>query len=54
MKRYARPILAVLFVLMLATPALIRRFGGSTPGSSAPPGDADVRARYGFQLTVSS
>jgi hypothetical protein len=54
MKRYARPILAVLFVLMLATPALIRRFGGSTPGSSAPPGDADVRARYGFQLTESS
>ncbi len=55
MKRYARPVLALVFLLMLATPALIRRFGSGTvlaPGSSA--AAADPRARYGFQLTEAS
>jgi hypothetical protein len=47
MKQYARPILVVLFVLMLATPALIRRFGSGAPG----PADADPQPRYGFRLT---
>jgi hypothetical protein len=47
MKRYARLVLAIIFVLMLATPALIRRVGsGAAP---ADPGDA--QARYGFRLT---
>ena len=50
MKRYARPILAVLFVLMLATPALIRRFGGATESASADEA-MDPRTRYGFRLT---
>ena len=49
MKRYARLVLAILFVLMLATPALIRRVGsGSAPAAADP---ADARARYGFRLT---
>jgi hypothetical protein len=34
MKRYARPLLTVFFLLLLATPALIRRFG---PGESSGP-----------------
>src|SRR5215218_4772825 len=52
MRRYARPALVVVFVAMLATPALIRRFGGrATP--SAPAAD-DAPARYGFRLTESA
>ena len=51
MTRYARPLLAVLFVALLATPWLIRRFGPRAP-ETAPA--ADVRARYGFQLVESS
>ena len=54
MKRYARPILAVLFVLMLATPVLIRRFGGSAAGAAGGSGDPDPLARYGFRLTESA
>src|ERR671924_634711 len=52
MKRFARPVLAVVFLALLATPALIRRFGhrGETSGAAA----ADVARRYGFQLTESS
>jgi hypothetical protein len=46
MNRYARLALAVVFVAMLATPALIRR--ASNRGR---PADGDVRQRYGFQLT---
>ena len=42
MTRYARPLLAVLFVALLATPWLIRRFGPRAP-ETAPA--ADVRAR---------
>ena len=53
MKRYARPVLACLFVLMLATPALIRRFGaGAAPSPAADRGDA--QARHGFRLTESA
>jgi hypothetical protein len=49
MKRYARPALAVVFVAMLATPALIRRFS-SRAVSSASAADS-TGARYGFRLT---
>lgn len=54
MKRYARPVLGLLFVLMLATPALIRRYGG--PGAAAPvaASNADAQSRYGFRLIESS
>jgi hypothetical protein len=48
MKRYARPALAVVFLAMLATPAIIRRVGGS-PASSVG-ADADPGLRYGFHL----
>jgi enediyne biosynthesis protein E4 len=49
MKQYARPVLVVVFLLMLATPALIRHFGSGVPAAAA--GDPDPRARYGFRLT---
>jgi enediyne biosynthesis protein E4 len=49
MKQYARPVLVVVFLLMLATPALIRHFGSGAPAAAA--GDPDPRARYGFRLT---
>ena len=52
MKRYARVMLAVAFVALLATPALMRRFG---PRAAVPSGDdADGRMRYGFRLTESA
>ena len=52
MKRYARLILAIVFLALLATPALIRRYG---PRAAVAPGSpADARMRYGFQLTESS
>ena len=48
MKRYARPVLAVIFLGMLATPALVRRFGpAAAPASADAP---DPTARYGFRL----
>ncbi len=47
MTRYARPLLAVLFVAMLATPWMIRRFGHTAAS-------ADARASYGFQLIESA
>ena len=47
MQRYARPILVVLFLLMLATPALIRRFGAAGPTAA----EEDPQPRYGFRLT---
>ena len=47
MKRFARPALAVVFVAMLATPALVRRFGERAAHGAA----ADADARYGFRLT---
>jgi enediyne biosynthesis protein E4 len=50
MKRYARPVLAVLFVGLLATPYLMRRYGPRAP-ASAP---AEPRNQYGFRLTESA
>ena len=51
MKRYARPLIAVVFVAMLATPALIRRFGTRAAPEAA---SADADLRYGFRLTESA
>ena len=53
MKRYARSILAVVFLALLATPALMRRFGPRAAVASGS-GDADPRLRYGFRLTESA
>jgi enediyne biosynthesis protein E4 len=51
MKRYARPLLAVVFALLLATPYLLRRFGDPAASSG---GEKDVRDRYGFRLVESA
>ena len=53
MKRHARLILAVVFLALLATPALMRRFGPRAAVASGS-GDADPRLRYGFHLTESA
>ena len=52
MKQAARPLVALLFVALLATPFLIRRFGRRSP--ARPAAGEDVLARYGFRLTESS
>src|SRR6187402_71697 len=52
MTRYARPALVVVFIAMLATPALIRR-AGDRAASAAAAADASG-ARYGFRMTESS
>ena len=52
MKRYARPVLAVVFLVLLATPALMRRLKPHAVPSET--GGADVLARYGFRLTESA
>ena len=49
MKRYAKPLLAVVFVALLATPFLLRHFGPRAPAVLAP--GVDPLARYGFKLT---
>jgi len=49
MKRHARALLTLVFIGLLATPALIRRFGHrASPTASA---EADPLERYGFRLT---
>jgi hypothetical protein len=52
MSRYARPALVVVFVAMLATPAIIRRFGDRGAPSAAAADTAG--ARYGFRLIESA
>ena len=49
MKPYTRALLAIALVAMLATPALIRRFGNRASAESAATDDA--ASRYGFRLT---
>jgi enediyne biosynthesis protein E4 len=49
MKQCARPVLVVVFLLMLATPALIRHYGAGSPAAAG--GAGDPHARYGFRLT---
>jgi hypothetical protein len=53
MKRYARPLLAVVLAGLLLTPFLVRRFGAR---ASVVPvnGSADALAQYGFRLTESA
>jgi hypothetical protein len=47
MKRYARPALAVVFLAMLATPAIIRHFSAASSSMAA---EGDPELRYGFHL----
>jgi enediyne biosynthesis protein E4 len=47
MSRWLRPLLAVLFLAMLATPVLMRRFGRHAPAAEG----VDPLARYGFRLS---
>ena len=47
MKRYARPALAIVFLAMLATPAIIRRTSGRPSPSVV---EAGAGLRYGFHL----
>ena len=49
MNTYARAVLALLFVLMLATPAIIRRYQHRAAAPVAAAGEAHTR--YGFRLT---
>ncbi|HEV3485018.1 MAG TPA: VCBS repeat-containing protein, partial [Vicinamibacterales bacterium] len=49
MNTYARAVLALLFVLMLATPAIIRRYQHRASAPVAAAGEAHTR--YGFRLT---
>ena len=51
MTRLTRPLLALLFLALLATPFLIRRYGPRAPQSAA---GGDALQRYGFQLTESA
>ncbi len=51
MKRFGRPVLAVVFLTLLATPALMRRL---RPHAEATSGAAGALARYGFLLTESA
>jgi len=53
MNRYARLVIIVLFAGLLATPFLIRRFGGSG-GAAARSPHADPIGQYGFRLTESA
>ena len=48
MNRYGKPVLALVFVALLATPLLMRRFGPRAPER---PAAADALTRYGFTLT---
>jgi enediyne biosynthesis protein E4 len=52
MKSHARAVVAVIFLAMLATPALVRRFGPSAVPAAAD--TADAQSRYGFRLTEAS
>jgi enediyne biosynthesis protein E4 len=49
MKRFARPVLAVIFLAMLATPALVRRYGDAASPRAVHADSA--HERYGFRLT---
>ena len=51
MKAYKKPILAVIFLALLASPVILRHYRRQMP---AAPGAADSRAQYGFRMTESS
>ena len=48
--RYRTAVLAIVFVALLATPWMVRRYGNR----DAPASSADAQARYGFRLIESS
>ena len=50
MKRYPRPLLALVFVGLLATPLVLRRMRQASPAAAA----GDPLAAYGFRLTESA
>jgi hypothetical protein len=50
MTRYARPVLALVFVLLLATPFLMRRYGPRAPVAAT----AEPQVQYGFRLIESA
>jgi hypothetical protein len=50
MREFGRPLLTVVFIALLATPALIRRFGARAPEAT---GESE-RHRHGFRLTESA
>jgi hypothetical protein len=52
MTRYARAVLAIVFVALLLTPLVIRRVGNRTNETAA--SHADPLAQYGFRLTESA
>jgi hypothetical protein len=52
MRPYSKPILAVIFVALLATPSLMRRVGPRAAAAGG--GDVDARAQYGFRLVESA
>jgi len=52
MRPYSKPILAVIFVALLATPSLMRRVGPRAAAVGA--ADVDARAQYGFRLVESA
>jgi hypothetical protein len=52
MTRYARPVLALVFIVLLATPYLMRRYG---PRAAVSAGTvSDPRSQYGFRLKESA
>ena len=52
MTRYARPVLAIVFIALLATPYLMRRYG---PRAAVSAGTvSDPRSQYGFRLKESA
>ena len=50
MTRYARPVLALVFVLLLATPFVMRRYGPRAPVAAT----AEPQVQYGFRLIESA
>jgi hypothetical protein len=53
MRRYARPVLAVVFLALLATPFVVRRFGRPASATAAA-GHGNPLAQYGFRLSESA
>ena len=48
MSAYKKPILALIFVALLAAPVILRHYRRQMP---AAPAGADSRAQYGFRMT---
>lgn len=52
MRRYARPILALIFVALLATPSVMRRYSSRAVATAVD--GVDARTQYGFRLVESA